>query len=332
MSQRKKPAIRITAFNTSDIVLGTVDGFPPWPGEIVDPAMAPDTIKQKKKKNRFANKSTELVRFFPGGEYAWLSPTRVTQLSVTQIEEFVANSGHKKPQLVNGYRKAAERAKDHRQIAPENLHKCGGGEEEKEEEEVFPTDNKEKRKHHARAVEEKFQPLPGGYRPSAISANLGVVPLGFASSRLGPGGPIICSDIAMTFELSVNARLFGPTTIRGDAESLLAFFQSHGGARHFEYICYAHAMLGVVEEGLGHRTGNVTPKIEGSTPLGMVFQHVDEEGLASLCCSTDTTTQLPRMIGGITGNGPFISIHDGSQGTTCWMGFPPARTASIFCV
>jgi hypothetical protein len=30
--------------------------------------MAPDAIKQKKKKNRFANKSTELVRFFPGGE------------------------------------------------------------------------------------------------------------------------------------------------------------------------------------------------------------------------------------------------------------------------
>ncbi|KAJ7843158.1 hypothetical protein B0H13DRAFT_2676447, partial [Mycena leptocephala] len=142
MSPRKKPAIRITAFNTSDIVLGTVDGFPPWPGEIVDPATAPDAIKQKKKKNCFANKSKELVRFFPGGEYAWLSPTRVTQLSVTQIEEVVANSGHKKLQLVNGYRKAAERAKDHRQIAPANLHKCGGGEEEKEEE-VFPTDNKE---------------------------------------------------------------------------------------------------------------------------------------------------------------------------------------------
>ncbi|KAJ7843845.1 hypothetical protein B0H13DRAFT_1909190 [Mycena leptocephala] len=35
--------------------------------------MAPDAIKQKKKKNRFVNKSTELVRFFPGGEYAWLS-------------------------------------------------------------------------------------------------------------------------------------------------------------------------------------------------------------------------------------------------------------------
>ncbi|KAJ7931920.1 hypothetical protein B0H13DRAFT_2651150 [Mycena leptocephala] len=259
MSQRKKPAIRITAFNTSDIVLGTVDGFPPWPGEIVDPAMAPDAIKQKKKKNRFVNKSTELVRFFPGGEYAWLSPTRVTQLSVTQIEEFVANSGHKKPQLVNGYRKAAERAKDHRQIAPENLHKYGGGEEEKEEgEEVFPTDNKEKWQHHARAVERKS--------PSRFRGNIG-----------RPGGPIICSDIAMTFELSVNARLFGPTTIRGDAESLLAFFQSHGGARHFEYICYAHAMLGVVEEGLGHRIGNVTPKIEGSTPLGMVFQHVGED-------------------------------------------------------
>ncbi|KAJ7846561.1 hypothetical protein B0H14DRAFT_2771545 [Mycena olivaceomarginata] len=50
--------------------------------------------------------------------------------------------------------------------------------------------------------------------------------------------------------------------------------------------------------------------------------------LASLCCSTDTTTQLPRMIRGIAGNGPFTSIYDGSPGTTWWMGFPPARTAS----
>jgi hypothetical protein len=33
---RKKLAARITAFNTSDIVLGTVDGFPPWPGEVSD--------------------------------------------------------------------------------------------------------------------------------------------------------------------------------------------------------------------------------------------------------------------------------------------------------
>ncbi|KAJ7927351.1 hypothetical protein B0H13DRAFT_1861355 [Mycena leptocephala] len=101
MSLRKKLAAGVTAFNTSDIVLGTVDGFPPWPGEIVDPATAPDSIKNK----RFANKSTALVQFVPGGEYAWLAPTRVTHLSVTQIEEFVANSRHKKRQLVNGYRK-----------------------------------------------------------------------------------------------------------------------------------------------------------------------------------------------------------------------------------
>ncbi|KAJ7938754.1 hypothetical protein B0H13DRAFT_2301399 [Mycena leptocephala] len=101
MSLRKKLAAGITAFNTSEIVPGTVDGFPPWPGEIADPATAPDSIKNK----RFANKSTALVQFFPGGEYAWLAPTRVTHLSVTQIEEFVANSRHKKRQLVNGYRK-----------------------------------------------------------------------------------------------------------------------------------------------------------------------------------------------------------------------------------
>jgi hypothetical protein len=81
----------------------------------------------------------------------------------------------------------------------------------------------------------------------------------------------------MTFELSLNARIFGPATLRGDVDLLLAFFQGHGGARHFEYICYAHAMLGVVEEGLSIRNGNVTPKIEGSTLLGMVFQYVGDD-------------------------------------------------------
>ncbi|KAJ7899619.1 hypothetical protein B0H14DRAFT_3124164, partial [Mycena olivaceomarginata] len=88
-------------------------------------------------------------------------------------------------------------------------NKCGGGEEEEaEEEELFPTDDKE---NQARAWEEESQPLPEGYRSSAISANFGVAPFGFARSRLGPGAPVIRSDIAMTFELSVNARLFGPT-------------------------------------------------------------------------------------------------------------------------
>ncbi|KAJ7820407.1 hypothetical protein B0H14DRAFT_3735708 [Mycena olivaceomarginata] len=254
MSLRKKLAARTTAFKTSDIVLGTVDGFPPWPREIVDPVTAPDAIKAK----RFANKNTALVQFFPGGEYAWLAPTRVTHLSVTQIEEFVANSRHKKPQLVNGYRKAAERAKDNRQIAPPNLKgkrsKWGGGGGE-----IFPIDNN-KRKHQARAGEEEHRLLPEEYRPPAISANLGVVPVVFAQSiHLGPGGPVFCSDIAMTFELSPNARIFGPTTLQSDADLLLAFFQ------------------GVVEEGLSHRNGNVKPKIEGSMLLGMVFQYVGDD-------------------------------------------------------
>ncbi|KAJ7862143.1 hypothetical protein B0H14DRAFT_2740907, partial [Mycena olivaceomarginata] len=207
---------------------------------------------------------------FPRGRICWLAPTRVTHLSVTQIEEFVANSRHKKPQLLNGYRKAAERVKDNRQIAPPNLKgkrsKWGGGREE-----ILPIDNN-KRKHQARAGEEEHRLLPEGYRPPAISANLGVVPVVFSQSiHLGPGGPVFCSDIAMTFELSLNARIFGPTTLQGDADLLLAFFQGHGGARHFEYICYAHAMLG------DQRNGNVTPKIEGSTPLGMVFQYVGDD-------------------------------------------------------
>ncbi|KAJ7923697.1 hypothetical protein B0H13DRAFT_1864682 [Mycena leptocephala] len=109
---------------------------------------------------------------------------------------------------------------------PIGRSKWGGGGDE-----VFPIDNN-KRKRQARAGEEKSRLLLEGYRPPAIYANLGVVSVVFAQSiRLGPGGPVFCSDIAMTLELSLNARIFGPTILQGDADLLLAFFQGSGGGR-----------------------------------------------------------------------------------------------------
>ncbi|KAJ7862744.1 hypothetical protein B0H14DRAFT_2739707 [Mycena olivaceomarginata] len=171
-------------------------------------------------------------------------PTRVTHLSVTQIDGVRREFPAQETQLVNGYRnvtgQAAKRAKDNRQIAPPNLK----GQEEQvgwRRREIFPIDNN-KRKHQARAGEEEHR-LP-------ISSNLGVVPVVFTQSiHLGPAGPVFCSDIAMTFELSpecTDLRPHNPTERRGPAPRL----------RHFEYICYAHAMLGVVEEGLSFPNGN----------------------------------------------------------------------------
>ncbi|KAJ7351381.1 hypothetical protein DFH08DRAFT_1078414 [Mycena albidolilacea] len=84
-------------------------------------------------------------------------------------------------------------------------------------------------------------------------------------------------------------------------------------------------MFGIVNEGVYH----LQPHDSDTDPS------LHPASLAS-DATTDTTTQLPRMIGGITGNGPFTSIHDGSEGTTWWMGFPQLgrhhlRHASIFC-
>ncbi|KAJ7480384.1 hypothetical protein B0H11DRAFT_2233170 [Mycena galericulata] len=48
--------------------------------------------------------------------------------------------------------------------------------------------------------------------------------------------PVMGSDVAMTFELFLDPRLFGPTTLQGDADVLLAFFRARGGAQHCECI------------------------------------------------------------------------------------------------
>ncbi|KAJ7832245.1 hypothetical protein B0H14DRAFT_3872002 [Mycena olivaceomarginata] len=55
--------------------------------------------------------------------------------------------------------------------------------------------------------------------------------------------------------------------------------------------------------------------------------------LPSPCCNY---LQARNMIRDITGNGPFIWIHDGFQSITWWTSFPPGsdriRHASILCV
>ncbi|KAJ7659476.1 hypothetical protein B0H17DRAFT_1096092 [Mycena rosella] len=98
------------SFETRDVVLGKIRGFPPWPGMVVDPDGVPKTVS----KERPANKKSVVyaVRFFPAGDYAWLGPKELTRLTPGAISAFVGDAGtaRKGGELMEGYRKALDPA------------------------------------------------------------------------------------------------------------------------------------------------------------------------------------------------------------------------------
>ncbi|KAJ7082124.1 hypothetical protein C8R44DRAFT_823154 [Mycena epipterygia] len=93
-------------FETRDVVLGKIRGFPAWPGMIVDPASVPKAVS----KERPASKKSVVyaVRFFPAGDYAWLPPKELKRLSAAEITAFVGDSARKEGELMEGYRKALD--------------------------------------------------------------------------------------------------------------------------------------------------------------------------------------------------------------------------------
>ncbi|KAJ7441521.1 hypothetical protein B0H11DRAFT_2096109 [Mycena galericulata] len=93
-------------FDTREVVLGKIRGFPPWPGMVVDPASVPKAVS----KERPANKKSTVyaIRFFPAGDYAWLPPKELTRLTSEAITAFVQDSSKKGGELMEGYRKALD--------------------------------------------------------------------------------------------------------------------------------------------------------------------------------------------------------------------------------
>ncbi|KAF7343094.1 Tudor/PWWP/MBT [Mycena venus] len=80
-------------FDTREVVLAKVRGFPPWPGMVVDPASVPKLVA----KERPASKKSTVyaIRFFPAGDYAWLGPRELSRLTTAQINAFVNDSAKK---------------------------------------------------------------------------------------------------------------------------------------------------------------------------------------------------------------------------------------------
>ncbi|KAJ7748220.1 hypothetical protein DFH07DRAFT_830462 [Mycena maculata] len=95
-------------FDTREVVLGKIRGFPAWPGMVVDPASVPKAVS----KERPASKKSVVyaVRFFPAGDYAWLPPKELKRLTADDISAFVSSPGRKENELLEGYRKALDPA------------------------------------------------------------------------------------------------------------------------------------------------------------------------------------------------------------------------------
>ncbi|KAJ7605270.1 hypothetical protein DFH06DRAFT_1253123 [Mycena polygramma] len=98
----------VELFETRDIVLAKVRGFPAWPGMVVDPDAVPKAVV----KERPATKKSTVyaIRFFPAGDYAWLAAKDLTRLATAQIEEYIMQDagGRKAGDLMEGYKKALD--------------------------------------------------------------------------------------------------------------------------------------------------------------------------------------------------------------------------------
>ncbi|KAJ7645008.1 hypothetical protein B0H17DRAFT_458673 [Mycena rosella] len=98
----------VEAFDTGEIVLGKLRGFPPWPGMVVDPNTVPKAVSKERPTNK--KSIAYAVRFFPTGDYAWLGPKELKRLTTADINAFVrdAGAGRKSGDLLAGYRSALD--------------------------------------------------------------------------------------------------------------------------------------------------------------------------------------------------------------------------------
>jgi hypothetical protein len=68
-----------------DIVLGKLEGYPPWPGHVCDPKNIPAEIM----KEHLSGEFRWAVRFFPEGDYAWLETKDISHLQQHEITGYL---------------------------------------------------------------------------------------------------------------------------------------------------------------------------------------------------------------------------------------------------
>ncbi|KAK2464792.1 hypothetical protein APHAL10511_003210 [Amanita phalloides] len=116
MSKKSAKAPKeVSSYETRDVVLGKVRGYPPWPGMVVDPESVPPTVLKERPASKKA--TFYCVRFFPTGDYAWLVAKDISKLQPHEIESYINEPYKKSGDLLQGYRIALEPTKWEQEIA-----------------------------------------------------------------------------------------------------------------------------------------------------------------------------------------------------------------------
>lgn len=137
-------------YNTNDVVLAKVKGYPEWPGKLIDQTTAPAAVAAVKGSRPF------LVRFFPDGDYIWAYTKELKPLAPKTIDAFLSDTGKKSGKLKTGYEIArdpsaweAEQAeKDKAAAEAEGAESAGddddGEDEDDEDVDMLAEDGEEK--------------------------------------------------------------------------------------------------------------------------------------------------------------------------------------------
>ncbi|QRW21830.1 PWWP domain protein [Rhizoctonia solani] len=100
MAQDKKDSE--VKYEVGNVVIGKVKGYPPWPGEIIDPNEAPSKVKSERPVSKKV--TFYCVRFFPVGDHAWLPTKDVSRLLPHEIQAYLAEPSKRKGDLLEGYK------------------------------------------------------------------------------------------------------------------------------------------------------------------------------------------------------------------------------------
>ncbi|CUA70616.1 PWWP domain-containing protein2 [Schizosaccharomyces pombe 972h-] [Rhizoctonia solani] len=100
MAQDKKDSD--VKYEVGNVVIGKVKGYPPWPGEIIDPDEAPSKVKLERPSSKKV--TFYCVRFFPVGDHAWLPTKDVSRLLPHEIAAYLAEPSKRKGDLLEGYK------------------------------------------------------------------------------------------------------------------------------------------------------------------------------------------------------------------------------------
>jgi len=115
MSKKTAKAVKETSsYETRDVVLGKVRGYPPWPGMVVDPETVPPGVSKERPTSKKA--TFYCVRFFPTGDYAWLVSKDISKLQPHEIESYINEPYKKSGDLLQGYRIALDPSKWEQEI------------------------------------------------------------------------------------------------------------------------------------------------------------------------------------------------------------------------